>query len=170
MSTQRKVHIISVFPGTGRKTAAELLPGIVINLESSRFHWIDPKAKEKIPHPEWPANYITAIRALAFETDGLKKYKDLLYVLISGHKQILSRLDELGINYAISYPSLDAKDEYISRYMGRENSPVLIEDLEKNYEKYIDEMRSHNKFEIPLEEGEFLFDKLNDHTFEIPED
>ena len=170
MSTQRKVHIISGFPGTGKSTAAKLLPGIVIDLESSDFHWIDPKAEVKKLHPAWPANYISAIRALAFETDGLKNYKDLLYVLISGHREVLNQLDELGISYAVSYPALDAKEEYISRYVGRGNTPDFIKKLDANFEKFIADLQSHKKFEIPLGEGEYLFDKLNDHTFEIPED
>ena len=166
MST-RKVHIISGFPGTGKSTAAKLLPGIVIDLESSDFHWTDPKAEEKVQHPEWPANYITAIRALAFETDGLKNYRDLLYVLISGHAQVLNRLDELGIDYAISYPALDAKEEYLQRYIDRGNTPEFIEKLSANYEKYIADLKSHGKPEIPLAEGEYLFDKLNDCNFDI---
>ena len=169
MST-RKVHIISGFPGTGKSTAEKLLPGIVIDLESSDFHWIDPKAENKELHPEWPANYIKAIQALAFETDGLKKYQDLSYVLISGHREVLNRLDELGIDYAVSYPTLEAKEEYISRYIGRGNTSDFIKKLDANFERFIADLQSHNKFEIPLREGEYLFDKLNNCTFEIPED
>ena len=131
---------------------------------------IDPKAEVKELHPAWPVNYISAIRAFAFETDGLKNYKDLLYVLISGHREVLNQLDELGINYAVSYPALDAKEEYISRYVGRGNTPDFIKKLDANFEKFIADLQSHKKFEIPLGEGEYLFDKLNDHTFEIPED
>lgn len=166
MST-RKVHIISGFPGTGKSTAAKLLPGIVFDLESSDFHWIDPKAEVKVQHPKWPANYISAIRALAFETDGLKNYRDLLYVVISAHKEILDRLDELGIDYAVSYPDITAKEEYIQRYIDRGNTPEFIAKLDANYEKFIADIRSHGKPEIPLAEGQYLFDRLNDRNFDI---
>lgn len=166
MST-RKVHIISGFPGTGKSKAAEMLPGIVIDLESSDFHWMDHKAEVKVQHPEWPSNYIAAIRALAFETDGLKNYRDLLYVVISAHKEILDRLDDLGIDYAVAFPALEAKEEYLQRYVNRGNTPEFIEKLSANYEKFISDLRSHGKPEIVLGAGEYLFDKLNDCHFDI---
>lgn len=167
MSTERKVHIIAGFPGTGKSSAAKLLPGIVIDLESSDFHWIDPKAKQRVQHPEWPANYITAIRALAFEPDGLKNYRDLKFVCISSHKEILDRLDELGIDYAVAYPAPEAKEEYLYRYVERGNTPEFIAKLESSFEKFIEDIRSHGKPEIPLGEYEYLFDVLNDCNFDI---
>lgn len=166
MST-RQVHIISSFPGTGKSTAAKLLPGVVIDLESSDFHWMDPKAETKIENPEWPKNYINTIRALAFESESHPDYKDLLYVLISGHREVLEQLDLLGINYAVSFPSLDSKEEYLQRYIDRGNTEDFIKKLGANYENFIRDLRSHGKPEIELGAGEYLFDKLNDINLKI---
>ena len=163
MSTHR--YIISGFAGIGKSTAAYNLPGIVYDLESSDYHWSFMHDGTKVLNPEWPMNYVKAIIGLALETNDYK-YRDLLYICISAHREVLDVLDELDIKYAVAFPSYDTKDEYIERYISRGNSPEFIAKLRENYETFIDDIRSHGKVEICLKKGEFLFDKLDKVSFE----
>ena len=163
MSTR---YIISGFDCIGKSTAAYNLPGIVVDMEPSDYHWTFMHDGEKTLNPEWPINYIKAIIGLALETNDYK-YRDLLYICISAHKEVLDYLDELDIKYAVAFPDYSAKDEYIERVERRVGSdPKVIAKFKENYETFIDDIRSHGKVEICLKKGEFLFDKLDKVSFE----
>ena len=65
--------VISGFPAIGKSFLASKFRTMVRDLESSDYHWMKNSndefilndAGQKIPNPDWPKNYIEAIKALA---------------------------------------------------------------------------------------------------------
>ena len=106
--------IISAFPGIGKTTLVQTNKNYV-DLESSDYKWIDidktlsieeRKGTAKTINPYFPENYIKKIIELT----------DMGFnVLISSHKEVREALQAQGIEYTIILPSLDMKEEMISR-------------------------------------------------------
>ena len=110
--------IIAGFPGVGKSEAAKLIPGVVMDVESSDYHWNEDKSL----NPLWPDNYLDYVKIL-LETDGLEEYRDLLYICISTHADTLKRLRKLQIPFVIAVP--EDKEETIARYRERGNSEAF---------------------------------------------
>lgn len=146
--------IIAGFPGVGKSKAAEVLKGIVYDAESSDFHWIKQtnnkidaasKIEANLLDPCWPDNYHTLIKVLAYETEGISKYKDLVYICISTHEEVLSYLRKYHIPFVIAIP--DDKDKTIARYRERGNSESFIKKLEENWDEWMDNFK---KYDMPI--------------------
>ena len=130
-----------------------------IDLESSDFHWIIDKDGDKHLHPEWPANYINAIKLLLFETRGLKKYKNLKYVCISTHKDVLNTLRDQEIEFCIVAPL--SKENAIERYKKRGSSEEFIQKLDENWDTFMNDLDS---YDMPvIKTDEYLYDILRDN-------
>lgn len=152
--------IIAGFPGVGKSEAGRRLPGKVIDLESSDFHWIVQPDGKKVAHPEWPDNYIRAIKALALETEGLKNYKDLEFICISTHAEVLSRLQDDCIGFFVAYTTA-TKETMIQRYIDRGNTPEFVEKLFTNYDAWIENIKAHDEWhKLVIDENAFLGDFL----------
>lgn len=161
-----KPMIIAGFPGVGKSTAAKLFgttdienENRCIDLESSDFHWIIDKDGGKHLHPEWPVNYINAMKLLLFETRGLEKYKNLKYVCISTHKDVLSALRDQEIEFCIVAPL--SKENAIERYKKRGSSKEFIQKLDENWDTYMNDL---NSYDMPvIKTDEYLYDILRDN-------
>lgn len=181
-----KPMIIAGFPGVGKSTATNIFnsmdmykknsdrPVIInnlygigmnncenycIDLESSSFHWIIDKDGNKHLHPEWPVNYINAIKLLLFETRGLEKYKNLKYVCISTHKDVLNALRDQEIEFCIVAPL--SKKKTIERYKKRGSSEEFIKKLDENWDTFMNDLDS---YDMPvIKTDEYLFDILRDN-------
>ena len=161
-----KPMIIAGFPGVGKSMAANLFgtadtenENFCIDLESSYFHWIVDKDGNKHLHPEWPANYINAIKMLLFETRGLEKYKNLKYVCISTHKDVLNALSDQEIEFCIVAPL--SKENTIDRYKRRGSSEEFIQKLDENWDIFMNDLDSYNMPVIKTDE--YLYDILRDN-------
>lgn len=149
--------IISAFPGIGKTTLVQTNKNY-IDLESSDYKWLDidkelsieeRKGTAKTINPDFPENYIRKIIEL---TDmGLN-------VLISSHKEVREALQAQSIEYTIVLPSLDMKEEMISRYVNRGNQENFVNLLRTNYEKFVEDLSMDSNEKIVLKSGQYLSD------------
>lgn len=149
--------IISAFPGIGKTTLVQTNKNYV-DLESSDYKWIDidktlsieeRKGTAKTINPYFPENYIKKIIELT----------DMGFnVLISSHKEVREALQAQGIKYTIILPSLDMKEEMISRYLSRGNQESFVNLLKTNYEKFVGDLSIDPNEKIILKSGQYLSD------------
>ena len=149
--------IISAFPGIGKTTLVQINKNY-IDLESSDYKWIDidktlpieeRKGTAKTINPDFPENYIKKIIELT----------DMRFnVLISSHKEVREALQAQGIEYTIVLPSLDMKEEMISRYLSRGNQESFVNLLKTNYEKFVGDLSIDPNEKIILKSGQYLSD------------
>lgn len=149
--------IISAFPGIGKTTLVQTNKNY-IDLESSDYKWLDidkslsieeRKGTAKTINPYFPENYIKKIIGLT----------DMGFnVLISSHKEVREALQAQGIEYTIILPSLDMKEEMISRYLSRGNQESFVNLLKTNYEKFVEDLSIDPNEKIILKSGQYLSD------------
>ena len=148
---------IWAFPGIGKTTLVQINKNY-IDLESSDYKWIDidktlpieeRKGTAKTINPDFPENYIKKIIELT----------DMRFnVLISSHKEVREALQAQGIEYTIVLPSLDMKEEMISRYLSRGNQESFVNLLKTNYEKFVGDLSIDPNEKIILKSGQYLSD------------
>ena len=154
--------IVSGFAGIGKTKLSVDYPNMCKDLESSHFKWLsnsettktDEKSKgdkSRILNPEWPDNYVKAIK------DANEKFN---YVFISMDKEVRNKLDEENIRFFLAFPSKDCKEDYLQRYRSRGNMNTFISLIEKNWDSWIDDLYADSHSQIRLHKGEFLSDKL----------
>jgi len=151
-----KGHIVYAFAGIG-KTEYCKTHSNCIDLEESNFRFLDynnveqGKGEEKIFNKNFPQNYYDEIKKC------LQKYK---YVFVSYNALEFCRQNH--IEYSIILPSIKNKEEYIQRYIKRNNSKNFIENLYNNFENYILKEKNDRFAEhiITLRKNEFLADGL----------
>lgn len=151
--------IIAGFPGVGKSETSNIIPEVSIDAESSNFHWIEDADGDKILNPDWPHNYIQYIKLLVYESEGLENYKDLLYVCISTHSEVLRYLRNNHIPFIIVTP--EDKEETIERYRKRGNSEEFIQKLDENWDEWMKNFESYNMPIIKLADSMYLSDLLD---------
>ena len=156
------IKIISGFAGIGKSTLAKVACNIV-DLESSEYKWkytIDTSEMtveerkgitERVQDPEWPMNYIQAIKEESENYD---------YILLCMDKPVRDLLVKEGIEFALAFPSLDSKDEYIERLKNRGNNQAFINLITKNYDKWINDLMEEPQDKMIVRPGEFLADVI----------
>lgn len=107
------------------------------------------KGTAKTINPDFPNNYIKKINELT----GMG-----FNVLISSHKEVREALQAQGIEYTIILPSLDMKEEMISRYLSRGNQESFVNLLKTNYEKFVGDLSIDPNEKIILKSGQYLSD------------
>ena len=130
-----------------------------VELSSEKYHWLDYidgeefKGKMHIVNPSWPKNYLEAI------LDNLKKYK---YVFVTHSGSIICK--ENNIPYIIIYPNLNMKEKILNRMFLRGNPKELLDNMNNNYEKYIQSMDNDNYAfkKIMLHDNQYLSDVRGD--------
>ena len=145
-------YIIYAFAGVGKTTFCKSNKDC-IELEESQYRYLDDeigetnKGKEKSINKDFPNNYFRAIN------ECLNKYK---YVFVSYNA--LQYCIENNIDYSIILPRVEDKNEYIKRYIARNNSNEFINNLNQNYEAYIRKEKNDKYAEhiIFLDSGEYL--------------
>lgn len=149
--------VIAGFPGIGKSTlfnnAGTILK--VTDSDSSLFSWTIVKG-EKVRNPEFPANYIKHIKEALANFD---------IVLVSTHADVRNALDAAKICYALVYPSVDSKLEYIERYAKRGSPAPFLKLMDDKFVDFVKECDDHSydsdyACAFPLEVGEFLTDVL----------
>lgn len=143
LKNRKEAVLLSAFPGTGKSYLYENNEGLtILDSDSSTFD------KEGFPQ-----NYIEHIK------ENLNKAH---IIMISSHEEVREALLENDLYFVVAYPSIDLKDEYIERYKNRGNEDSFVELLNNNWENWITEIESDDRFKkIKLSEGEFLSDKID---------
>lgn len=138
--------IISGFPGVGKTYYSKNTKQSVLDSDSSTFSWIKPG----IRNPKFPENYIHHIK------QNLDRFD---VVLVSSHKTVRDALVANGLFFILVYPDRSLKCEYIQRFINRGNDQSFVDMLDKNWDKFIDEMDSQNSCcAFRLTSGRFLSD------------
>ena len=99
---------------------------------------------------EFPKNYLDHIKNI-----------DSNLVLVSTHELVVDGIlndPELSKNYWIVAPKMGIKDEIINRMIGRGSSTALIEIVENNYQKWIQDLIAKSKKLLVLDSNEYLSD------------
>ena len=155
--------IIAGFPGVG-KSHAENIRKDVIDLESSRFHYVENAEKREMEEsPSWPRNYLDEIETLYSES-----YRKI--ILVSTHRDVIEGLVFRGLPFLVVAPDRTQKNEYLVRYLRRGSSVYFIRSMWGNWDNYIDSIKQgvfrnpNNSGYYPtviwLSSGEYLTDVL----------
>lgn len=111
-------RVICGFPGVGKSS-------LFRNRGDSKIVDSDSSTFDKA---EFPANYIAHIR---------EKLAEGYTVLCSTHAEVRAALVQAGIPFALVYPKLDCRDEYMQRYTERGSPDAFIGMMFKNWEKFV---------------------------------
>jgi len=155
------IKVISVFAGLGKTTVGEKYPN-VCDLRSSIYRCdysnIKPQdyekrkcVKDRIPNPDWPNNYLKAMK------EAIKKY-DL--VLVPSNLDVRNLLIENGIPFLFILPSLDSRELLLKRYQERGNSEDLIQDVMEYFDTWSRKQEDYSYPIMILEKNQYLEDLL----------
>lgn len=151
----KNTKVISAFPGTGKTYCYNKYKGSnikILDSDSSEFSWIKDKngnnTKER--NPEFPNNYIKHIKENIGKVD---------IIFVSSHDVVRKALKDNNIDYILVYPCIYYKYIYMDRYTERGNNENFINFIDKNFEKFINEMDNENyPYKIILAGGETIND------------
>ena len=148
--------VISGFPGIGKSTLFSKPNTLkVLDSDSSNFSWSEPKVR----NPEFPNNYIQHIKDNQQKVD---------VILVSSHDIVRNALVEAEILFALVYPDLTMKEEYIQRYIKRGNNEGFVKLLSENYDLWITDLKKQvGASHFPLKAGQYLADVM-DQIVKIP--
>ena len=149
MDGERKTIIVCGFPGVGKTLAASWAAGVVIDCDSSRFHYTS-EGEERVG---WVKQYVDQIESLA-------KKGEYTVVLTSTHAQVLNELDNRGLDYIIVLPRRDCKDEYLGRYLKRGSDFDFVEDRFWTWDTFLDQLEERAVPQIHLGPGQYIADIL----------
>lgn len=155
--------VISGFAGIGKTHYVGENPKKAIDLESSNYKWVYHNADdvnlgearkgivEKDLNPEWPKNYIEAIKG------NLDKYD---YVFICQDFDVRNMLKAEGVEYYVAFPNIRDKQCYLDRYKRRGNAENFINLFDAKYEDFVADLMLKEKNQIRLHRYEYLSDAL----------
>ena len=127
----------SAFCGTGKSWLCLKKPNFFIEFEGWKYQ-----------DGDFPDNYIQDIEK------GLGTKKK---VLIDTNPVVLKKLFQSGIKIRLFYPKNNIKSKYINTFVERGSSKDFIEMLNKNWDKWIDELKEQRYCEqIILGDKEYL--------------
>lgn len=142
--------IISAFHACGKTTYHLKHQESTLDSDSSKFSWCFDDNGNKIRHPLFPQNYIEHIMS------NLGEFK---YIFVSSHKEVREALLNNSLFFYLVYPSNDRKQEFLQRCKDRGNDENFISLIDKNWDKWIDEIYW---MEGNLDKIEMVLDNLED--------
>lgn len=159
----KKSIVIAGFGGIGKTVLASKYKN-VIDMESSPFKYdytcVPREMYEKLkgdksrkPNPDFPQNYIDAIKEA-------QKYYD--YVLVwMDVRNMLDLYEKNGIDYVLIYPDEESVNAcYLDRYIGRGNTLAFYESAIKWYYECLDAIKNNSHKKIVLTNSQTLEDYL----------
>lgn len=156
----KKKIIIAGFAGIGKTELAKKYRNVV-DLDSSDYAYDNSmvqhlslerrKGEVRPSNPNWPDNYIEAIKAATSKYD---------IVLVWDREDIIKEYLANNINFSLFYPDKSDLNNYVLRYRNRGNSENYIE---MKLKQYNERMLFFNKLIVPktiLKDNETLEDYL----------
>lgn len=120
----KKTRIIAAFPATGKSTLSKTNPDKYLDLDSSSFS----KLENGSPNPEFPNNYIEAIKGYVGKVD---------YILVSTHDVVRQALHDAELCWSLVLPKTNLKAEWIGRCYIRGNESHYIDNLMLNWDSWV---------------------------------
>lgn len=172
-----KTLIIAAFPGTGKSYYTNRRPYYskqILDSDSSMFSWTYNSDGTRDRNENFPKNYINYIDYWSYH---LKEYpvmdselplkmNDISgIVFTSTHKTVLDGLTKAHLQYYILVPK--SKDDVFARYKLRNDTPEFIENMKKNYDQYMADVKyaADHDAHIKLVEVDTIERELNKGTF-----
>lgn len=119
-----RIPIVSLVHYTKKELREALGEKAVEFLNWEDFCWIKRKNDTPIKHPEWPDNFIKAVRCLVYEVEGLEQYKDLKYIFLNAGGEILKKIVQDKIPVIIVMPK---------KFEGKYTPVEHYQDLNRRY-------------------------------------
>lgn len=148
----QKAILISGFPGIGKSTLHQHYSGPreIIDLDAYPFARIHQTGER---HPKFPDNYIEALEPLL---------KRNAFILVSTHQQTRDALVARRWPFVLVTPNRHLKEEYLTRYQGREQPAYLTNYLIPRWNEFMDSFEGQPGCQhIILGAGEYLSDAIN---------
>jgi len=153
---KRTAVVIAGTAGVGKTELAKRYKNVV-DLESSTYSWLYPVGADveamkgvagRVDHPDWPQNYIRAIKKAMAKFD---------YVCVGGSlEKNFANYIEAGIDFEIFTLARSAIPEYVERFVNRGNSREWAEKVYALYDEYLPRYQAVGKKIVLLEPGETL--------------
>lgn len=132
--------IIAGFPGMGKSYLFNENKEYYSDSDSSKF---DKK--------HFPKNYIKHIKSLV----GKKQL-----ILVSSHIEVRNAMLMAGMPFIYVIPSLDRKIEFLSNYKERNNTQEFIDNVEMNWERWLQISVYNNEYPVYVCTHGYLKDNL----------
>lgn len=135
------LRVISGFPGVGKSTmirrATKRGVDNILDSDSSTFD----KAK-------FPANYLKHIK---------EKTREGYDILCSSHADVRAALQEEGIIFALVYPAVECKEEYLQRYTDRGSPKAFIKLLDDKWDEWVADCKTQTGcYHVELNPGDYI--------------
>lgn len=163
----KKGMIIAGFSGVGKTELSKKYKN-AIDLDSAEFVYDDSnmlhipfeqrKGEKRTPNPDWPNNYIDAIKMAVKEYD---------FVLVWDREDIIEEYFKNKIEFTLCYPVKEDLPYYIERFKNRGNSEKYIQ---MKLNQYKDRMTTYRDLAVPrivLSNNERLEDYLLKNNFKL---
>ena len=145
--------VISAFPGTGKSYSASISERKkVVDLDSGDYT-LGYTYDGKIRNPDFPNNYIAAIKEHIGKVDVL---------FVGCQPETIAALRKEGISFTLVYPERGLKDEYISRFHKRGNQQSFIELLSSSWDLFLGFLENQKDCEhIVLGDKQYISDAID---------
>lgn len=172
-----KTLIIAAFPGTGKSYYTSRRPYYskqILDSDSSMFSWTYNFDGTRDRNTDFPKNYINYIDYWSYH---LQKYpvmdsdlplnmNDISGIIFtSTHKTVLEGLTNAHLPYYIVVPK--NKADVFARYNLRNDTPEFIENMKKNYDQYMADVKyaADHDAHVKLVEVDTIEQEFNKGTF-----
>lgn len=136
-----KTILYSGFPAIGKSYFYNKSKLKVLDSDSSLFN-----------KKHFPENYIKHIRENIGKVD---------VILISSHDIVRDALVKNNLEFTLIYPSIELKDEFISRCVKRGSDDNFINLISKNWNEWITQLKKQSKCnKIELKTNQYLSDVI----------
>lgn len=152
--------IISAFPGTGKSYFTSISgQKNIVDLDSGDFT-LGYAADGKIRNPDFPDNYLRAIKKCIGKADIL---------FVGCQPETIATLKQEGILFTLVYPERGLKNEYINRFRERRNQRSFINLLNRNWDLFLDFLESQKDCEhIMLGSEQYISDAMGGRARSSP--
>lgn len=155
---KRNIRVISAFAGMGKTTLTEKKSACFIDLESSLYHWKQCSATSeknkgtfKEANENWEELYVEAIKKTLMENPNK-------LVFVCQTPSVRKTLKRAGIPFALAYPPINMKKEFVARYKKRGNNEAFIAVMEAHYEEWIKALEADTDADEKLVVPSYLAD------------
>lgn len=161
--------VISAFPGSGKSTICneaesfglnkchvyyDEREGVQVDVPASDLPPVFDSDSSIYPKSGFPENYISHIKNL------IEAYPEAV-IMVSSHETVRKALYDNGISFVLVYPEMDAKEDFILRYINRGSPESFINLLRNNWDSFVKSCENDKLEKIyhyRLQPGEFLKD------------